>query len=632
MKSMNTLVCMIVLLGIAAPAQAEIPRTINYQGILVDDTGTMVPNGFYTITFRLYDVPSGGTPLWEESQYLEVLHATFNAVLGSVTTLDLPFDTQYYLGISVSGEAEVSPRMALTAAAYSLNARGVSGPSNTFPPEGDVGIGTTSPGQKLAVAGGIEIAHTDTASAGAIRFTGSDFEGHDGGEWKSFTATGGGGLPGGTAGQTLYHDGSNWTADDFLYNSGTAIGIGTSLPTETVHVRGGADAGMRLESTASDGASSVLIAAGSDPTSCLSLQKSGLAVTGIVANVSKENLSSIETGPGAGALLLHVGSYNSIHLATHNSERMRINGDGELMLFGADHGTILEVTEDASYGGEWRLFDESGGPIVSAAPDTDGQGGTLNIYRNDFIPGFVVDGSSGGSNNTAVSIYGDARSAYFDMNQSGDGSVQLPGGAISDLEIRDEPGAASYAEGTFPVDIGPMHTIVGLRSIVTPTAGYVMAVASCGVELTHTSGTESNAVFGVSDAAVDLPANQERSVMLDATLPSGDRQFPVSCNGLFEVAAAGTHTFYLLGQEISGTFSCYDVQLTLVFIPTAYGDINPTAAGVHAFERTDGAPITDDDIARERAEAAALHAARMERELEDIRARLADLERELVER
>ena len=37
-------------------------------------------------------------------------------------------------------------------------------------------------------------------------------------------------LPSGTAGQTLYHNGTNWTATSNLYNSGSAIGIGTTNP------------------------------------------------------------------------------------------------------------------------------------------------------------------------------------------------------------------------------------------------------------------------------------------------------------------------------------------------------------------------------------------------------------------
>jgi hypothetical protein len=45
-------------------------------------------------------------------------------------------------------------------------------------------------------------------------------------------------LPAGSAGQTLRHDGTNWVATDFLYNSGSAIGIGTTTPMATLAVAG----------------------------------------------------------------------------------------------------------------------------------------------------------------------------------------------------------------------------------------------------------------------------------------------------------------------------------------------------------------------------------------------------------
>jgi hypothetical protein len=45
-----------------------------------------------------------------------------------------------------------------------------------------------------------------------------------------------GALPTGTNGQTLRNDGSNWLANSFLYNSGTAIGIGTDTPASDLHL------------------------------------------------------------------------------------------------------------------------------------------------------------------------------------------------------------------------------------------------------------------------------------------------------------------------------------------------------------------------------------------------------------
>ena len=100
---------------------AEIPKTINYQGVLTDAEGNAVVDGVYEITTALYDVVVGGTPLWQETQSVNVFKSTFSAILGAGTALELPFDEQYFLGISIEGGAELTPRVSLSALPYSMS-------------------------------------------------------------------------------------------------------------------------------------------------------------------------------------------------------------------------------------------------------------------------------------------------------------------------------------------------------------------------------------------------------------------------------------------------------------------------------------------------------------------------------
>jgi hypothetical protein len=117
------LLCVLVVLAAAIGAGvAAVPQTMTYQGVLRDAAGNVVPDGDYAITFRLYMVESGGAALWVEIQTLSVKDGIFDAVLGSVTPLSLPFDVSYWLGTSIDGGAELTPRVRLTASPYAFTA------------------------------------------------------------------------------------------------------------------------------------------------------------------------------------------------------------------------------------------------------------------------------------------------------------------------------------------------------------------------------------------------------------------------------------------------------------------------------------------------------------------------------
>ncbi|MBC7186049.1 MAG: hypothetical protein H5U38_03340, partial [Calditrichaeota bacterium] len=148
-----TLFLAVFVMVAAAVGQAQIPQTMSYQGLLTDASGNPVPDGTYALTFRLYDVPTGGTALWTETQPVVVSGGVMNVTLGAIIPLSLPFDRQYWLGIAVGTEPELMPRIQLTSSPYAFAARGVYGTGNVFPATGSVGVGVTSPGATLEVAG-----------------------------------------------------------------------------------------------------------------------------------------------------------------------------------------------------------------------------------------------------------------------------------------------------------------------------------------------------------------------------------------------------------------------------------------------------------------------------------------------
>ena len=110
--------------GPAAPDAT--PGTISYQGMLNDAAGQPVNSAGIAMTFRLYSAPTGGTALWTEAHTganaLPVSSGLFNALLGSLTPFSANlFDSTVYLGVQVAGDAEMSPRIIVGAAPYTIN-------------------------------------------------------------------------------------------------------------------------------------------------------------------------------------------------------------------------------------------------------------------------------------------------------------------------------------------------------------------------------------------------------------------------------------------------------------------------------------------------------------------------------
>ncbi len=111
-------------LVLAPAAQATVPSTMSYQGRLTNGVGVDVPDGAYSLTFGLYDAAVGGTLLWTETQAsVTVTGGLFSVVLGSTTPLAVPFDRQYWLGIAVAADPEMTPRSPLTSVPYAMATR-----------------------------------------------------------------------------------------------------------------------------------------------------------------------------------------------------------------------------------------------------------------------------------------------------------------------------------------------------------------------------------------------------------------------------------------------------------------------------------------------------------------------------
>ena len=103
-------------------AIAAIPQTINYQGYLTTPAGMPV-NTSVVMTFRLYSAASGGAALYTETQLsVAVSNGNFNAQIGVVTPIGLPFDVPYWLTVAINADPEMSPRQPLASSPYAFRA------------------------------------------------------------------------------------------------------------------------------------------------------------------------------------------------------------------------------------------------------------------------------------------------------------------------------------------------------------------------------------------------------------------------------------------------------------------------------------------------------------------------------
>jgi len=101
-------------------SSSAVTSQMSYQGRLNDNTGNPL-DGTYSMTFRLYDVSSGGTALDTDTHNVEVSNGLFN------TYLD--FDPYYFdskelwLGIRVESDSEMTPRQEFRPVPYALSLR-----------------------------------------------------------------------------------------------------------------------------------------------------------------------------------------------------------------------------------------------------------------------------------------------------------------------------------------------------------------------------------------------------------------------------------------------------------------------------------------------------------------------------
>jgi len=122
MKRIIPFLAFLLCFSVISPLHADIPHIINFQGRIADTLGEPI-TGTRSITFRIYDAESGGSLLWNETHAnVTVRDGIFSVLIGSVSAVNLSFDGQYYLGVQVGGDPEMTPRQRIASVGYAYKA------------------------------------------------------------------------------------------------------------------------------------------------------------------------------------------------------------------------------------------------------------------------------------------------------------------------------------------------------------------------------------------------------------------------------------------------------------------------------------------------------------------------------
>ncbi len=232
---LRAIMAVAALILCAGAVLSQIPPLMNYQGVLTDAGGSVLPDGSYDITFRLYPEELAESPIWEETKPVLVSKGIFNTILGETVPLEMPFESMLWLGISVEGEEELAPRIPLVSTPYCFNARTVEDGAITAEKIANFTIS----GEKIDF--GHVVRTLNGLTDEVILSPGANIEIVPVGQEIVISAGGGGGGVSGSGqnGQVAFWNGtSSIDGDDWLYwdSANRRLGVGTNNPNARLRV------------------------------------------------------------------------------------------------------------------------------------------------------------------------------------------------------------------------------------------------------------------------------------------------------------------------------------------------------------------------------------------------------------
>ena len=519
-----------------------VPQNLSYQGFIKASDGTLLPDGSYTVTFRIYEEVTGGVSLWSEEHEIYLKSGMVSATLGESTSFT--FSTKMnYLEIQVNGDV-MTPRQKMTSVTYAFHAESAQkiatdSTTYTFPMED----GTS--GQSLTTDGSGSLSWT-TVEGGSSSSTSLSATGDATGPGvlKLYEDTDDGTNYAGLKAGTMSSD-VTWTlptADGTSGQSITTDGLGTlswssvsggSLSNATTTIgTGAADAKL-----ASSGEHNLTLQTGNATTGTITITDGANGNIAITPNGTGEvDISKVDIDGGAidgtaiGASSASTGAFSTVTASgavTANANLSVKNG-------GTGAGTV-SFYEDSDDGTNYAGLKAGtmASDVTWTLPTADGTSG--QVISTDGSGTLSWSSVSGGSLSNATTTIGTG-AATANLASDGDYDLVLKTGNSTTGSITITDGANGNItvtpNGTGQVDIGTDLTVTG--NDITFGNGETISNATDG-DFLFTTGTASGALTLKNSNGSDGIAAIE--LVSDAGAEVGDAYEMKSLNGSFTITS-----------------------------------------------------------------------------------------------
>lgn len=431
MRSTLTLIAVLIYtVGLASSAGANVPRQFSFQGKVTDNNGNAAA-GPVDLSIKLYDSPVTNLLLWSESHAGVALdNGVFTILVGSATAGGVPEIAinrpEVWLGISVNGAAELTPRTRIVSAPYALKTVDdlVLGAPND---EGSLTIYSST-------TGGPEITLNETSAR--ISTYGSN------GNEKIR-------LYGPSWGELWLHDSIDNDRTVFIsagLNNGGSADFTTADGSNSINLSG---SGGTLRTYQTNGNTAVVVGRAGDGAGFLNAHLlnsiwAGVTIDGWDGNsgtiqVNKingtgfTNTVDIDADAGDGGALVRLGDGTR---TTLNLDANGGDGGAGISMYNSAGGYTIELDADESDDGVIRMFDAAGNTAIRLHSDLLAGAGEISLFGvNGTTETVEIAGAEGANNGGQITVRNSSGSSRIVLDaEFGDGG---PGRITTDvLEIR----------------------------------------------------------------------------------------------------------------------------------------------------------------------------------------------------